>query len=130
MSNLNTILNKLGKIEAIHETNLGKHEVNLALVDDLKKRYSDAKKLRNNIESALVAFTGQKNAIESMSAQYINEFMMLEIIIEKIQKQAKEIGIDISSIGEIKLVNELNNQLNVDKLKALVIPMSKLNTKI
>lgn len=37
MSNLNTILNKLGKIEAIHETNLGKHEVNLALIDDFTK---------------------------------------------------------------------------------------------
>ena len=35
MSNLNTILNKLGKIEAIHETNLGKHEVELALLDEL-----------------------------------------------------------------------------------------------
>jgi uncharacterized protein (DUF302 family) len=55
---------------------------------------------------------------------------MLEIIIEKIEKQAKEIGLDVNSIGEIKLANELNNQLNVDKLKALVIPMSKLNTKI
>jgi hypothetical protein len=37
MSNLNTILNKLGKIEEIHETNLGKHEVELTLINDIKK---------------------------------------------------------------------------------------------
>jgi hypothetical protein len=34
MSNLNTILNKLGKIEAIHETNLGKHEVELNALEE------------------------------------------------------------------------------------------------
>ena len=34
MSNLNTILNKLGKIEAIEKTNLEKHEVNLSVISD------------------------------------------------------------------------------------------------
>lgn len=133
MKNILDKINRADEIQAkleLDKTELAKHEVELALVDDLKKRYSDAKKLANEIEGALISFTGQKNAIEDKSARYINEVTMLEIIIEKIQKQAKEIGLDVNSIGEIKLANELNNQLNVDKLKALVIPMSKLNTKI
>jgi len=126
MNTRKTIYDKL----FTEKVELAKHEVELALVDDLKKRYNDAKVLANEIEGALISFTGQKNSIEDKSARYINQVTMLEIIIEKIQKQAKEIGLDVNSIGEIKLANELNNQLNADKLKALVIPMSKLNTKI
>lgn len=43
MSNLNTILNKLGKIEAINETNLGKHEVELNIFTDFQKNKNLAK---------------------------------------------------------------------------------------
>jgi len=126
---MNTLKSVFSKI-AEDKTELAKHEVELGLIDDLKKRYNDAKVLANQIEGALISFTGQKNSIEDKSARYIKEVTMLEIIAEKIQKQAKELGLDVNSIGELKLANELNNQLNADKLKALVIPISKLNTKI
>ena len=127
---MNTTKSVYNKLFSEDKVELGKHKVNLGLIDDLQKRYNDAKKLANEIEGALIAFTGQKNSIEGKSARYINDVTMLEITVEKIQKQAKELGIDINSIAEIKLVNELDKQLNADKLKALAISISKLNTKI
>jgi len=69
MSNLNTILNKLGKIEEIHETNLGKHEVNLALADELN------------------ALEDRGSAIVELFTQNINKFEQLILSMEDITKK-------------------------------------------
>ena len=83
MSNLNIILNKLGKIEEIHETNLGKHEVELALVDDIKKQQDSLTKkflsemdkiakVREEIKTIISNISSLSNEADKTYQQSIN----------------------------------------------------------
>ena len=95
MSNLNTILNKLGKIE---EINLGKHEIELALVDTLNKALAEGQKNESSyysdfkLEINKLIDTARKIEIKyNVLASNINEPIF------QMEKQAKELGLDIKS---------------------------------
>lgn len=103
MSNLNTILNKLGKIEEIHETNLGKHEVELATKYDFKPFKQEYDK----------AFTGYRDnyrkgitLAKSSADNYFNELNSLlsrsEALIDEFGTKAKELGLDYANTPTYK----------------------------
>jgi len=92
MSNLNTILNKLGKIEKIHETNLGKHEVELGIIqDDLKKIISAQKDFEN---AFLVISAARQKAIPIMKNSITTAEKFL-VQVENAKKIAKELGVNL-----------------------------------
>ena len=132
MSNLNNILNKLGKIEAIHETNLGKHEVNLALIDDftkeanntitkgdlLKKESKSAEDKIQNYRKLEKELENQKKSIESeiksidVRVQDINAgYNKVSKLYDSIVNKASDLGFDYpKNIDTIfKSIEDLKN---------------------
>jgi|LakMenEpi03Aug12_release.lakeMendotaPanAssembly.Ray.scaffolds.fasta_scaffold210003_2 hypothetical protein len=95
MSNLNTILNKLGKIEEIHETNLNKHEVELASATDLPKLYGKAVSMANDLLGDAYRRVEEVKSIlrqkEDLGLKMISD---LDGAMIDFAKKAKELGID------------------------------------
>jgi hypothetical protein len=117
MSNLNTILNKLGKIEEIHETNLGKHEIELSAIDNLLKKYKTlGEELGNRLVVELQkidSIINESNNIKSI----VNKYKPLEQDIDKISKMLNELGIGDEFTHEVFSwsINADNRLKNVDK---------------
>lgn len=121
MSNLNTILNKLGKIEEIHETNLGKHEVELATLQSIIKLDDAAFKLKDKslaivkkAKDALIDASNNTNNVISAFNKVITE-------VDAIEKQVKDLGLNLpnearvardSAVREVSQFNELKNKIN------------------
>lgn len=110
MSNLNTILNKLGKIEEIHETNLGKHEVNLASIDDIQNKYSELNKKHIGKTNSLISEA--KNELKL----FIIEMEGLSKEGVDIAKKAKDLGINVESIPNY---NDVMKRIARDKNQAM-----------
>lgn len=116
MSNLNTILNKLGKIEEIHETNLAKHEIELALVDTLNKALAEGQKNESSyysdfkLEINKLIDTARKIEIKyNVLASNINEPIF------QMEKQAKELGLDIKSTEYYKKSQSILKSIEIRK---------------
>ena len=104
MSNLNTILNKLGKIE------LENHQVSLALVDDLKtivakikseegesnKMKNDSLKAKKMFDDAINLKNALQNNYEANKVKYEKQRKESNDFFKKISAQAKELGISIN----------------------------------
>jgi chromosome segregation ATPase len=91
MSNLNTILNKLGKIEAIEKTNLEKHEVNLSVISDFTEAANKTivngdllKKEGSELEGKLNQYFKLKNDLENQKKSLETNLKTIQIRIEDI----------------------------------------------
>ena len=97
MSNLNTILNKLGKIEAIHETNLGKHEVELTLINDIKKEQESLTKKFLSEFDKIAKIRTDLNKISSTISSIKNEANKTYEQGITLMKKIDELGAEIPS---------------------------------
>jgi len=107
MSNLNTILNKLGKIEEIHETNLGKHEIELATIKEVDSKlksfglpFSEISKVQGSVSSV-------QNSLRNLE-KGINETIQEA---KQIEVKAKELGINSGLETGLKYANEKLKQV-------------------
>jgi hypothetical protein len=105
MSNLNTILNKLGKIEEIEQTNLEKHEIELNTIQNIIKYVVKAEdiivkfeKLENEFESAEKKILDLRKQINAYKQDAKIATDVLDGELEKLAKQSKEIGVDLNTI--------------------------------
>ena len=111
MSNINTILNKLEKIE---EIKLAKHEVELGLTDDLKKVIADYKIAYSNYESVWNEHKQLRDKLLALKAKAKGYYAFdkkvyadAQKIINNIKQQAKDLGIDPNGIPGIKELYQL-----------------------
>lgn len=115
MSNLNTILNKLGKIEAIEKTNLEKHEVELSNWQEkilfMTENVEGSDTLNYNVN--LSSITDLKKFI-SNSKNIEKDFNQIKDALDKIQTQKENILSKKSNL--FKYVS----QLNIDATTMLV----------
>lgn len=125
MSNLNTILNKLGKIEEIHETNLAKHEVELSIVTDFEKAYNEAVDLQAKAEINIVDYNELAKSIQTALNQAGQKFLRANAIFQEIEQMAKELGVEPSNILKnkketisvaIKEIDAYNKKLTSNKV--------------
>lgn len=93
MSNLNTILNKLGKIEEIHETNLAKHEIELALIDEAKKIVTELTKQSEELGKETLAIISAKNKLSQKIDNLRKNVTPAKKVVEDFNKQLKDLGI-------------------------------------
>lgn len=105
MSNLNTILNKLGKIEEIHETNLAKHEVELSIKDDAKQLITKYYGLTDTINSKYSAIQKEIRVLTEKIDEANKLANEMPKVISKYENLAKEIGIDVNNVQELKDMN-------------------------
>ena len=111
MSNLNTILNKLGKIEAIEQTNLAKHEVNLSVISDFTEEANKTivtgdllKKEGSELEGKLNQYFKLKNDLE-------NQKKSLETNLKTIQARIEDINVGYNRTTKVytEIVNKASD---------------------
>lgn len=112
MSNLNTILNKLGKIEAIHETNLGKHEIELALVDNIKKEALDHAKSLDKFNQDFNTLQNQLRALSVGYGKLTDTYLAWFGSYNTAEDKAKELGISLPN-DLIKLEKDAIKNSNI-----------------
>lgn len=121
MSNLNTILNKLGKIEEIHETNLGKHEVELGTLQDVfDKIDSNAKDSQKAFDMILKA-KGMLTDANTFEKGVVKNYQSIYVELTKLTKTVKDLGLPTAEIdNKLKVVKGYidkheSNQKNIEK---------------
>lgn len=125
MSNLNTILNKLGKIEAIEQTNLAKHEVELNISTDSKELVSKYFGLTDTINSKYVGINNEIRNLFDKIDNAVELSIQMQKLITKYEQLAKELGIDVNNIKELEdmklAVKDVNNYKTLSsKLKSVI----------
>lgn len=111
---MNNILKMISKMESnANEVKLGKHEVELGLVDDLKAQinknlpivinsinelYADANKLKTLFEGALKQKSDIEKRYESNKKLSADTIGKLNNQFDAIKKMSKELGIDVATI--------------------------------
>ena len=121
MSNLNTILNKLGKIEEIHETNLGKHEIELGTLQDVfDKIDSNAKDSQKAFDMILKA-KGMLTDANTFEKGVVKNYQSIYVELTKLTKTVKDLGLPTAEIdNKLKVVKGYidkheSNQKNIEK---------------
>lgn len=120
---MKTILDKINKADEIqaNKVELGKHEVELAIVDDIKKLQITANKSE---DTALNELKKGISILENASKAYLNARDNANLVIKEIDKargMSKQLGIDLpaniealanyygKSIGEnLQMSNKIN----------------------
>ena len=100
----------INKIES-KKVELGMN-VELALIDDLKKAVQVAGGLSNKWQSEFFKLVSLKNSIQETGSKYIQEFDKAEKAKQKALKQLTELGLSEKDIPEIALINELKSDID------------------
>jgi hypothetical protein len=102
MSNLNTILNKLGKIEEIEQTNLAKHEVELAIPDKLLATLKNVKQLESKFKELNSIFVKYKTEAPSLLKSIQSDLNTIEQEEARILKLVTELGLSANDMPYLK----------------------------
>lgn len=115
MSNLNTILNKLGKIEEIHETNLAKHEVELSIADKANKALDTFRdgifQKTSDLQDSLIVQIKDYNKKVDAAYKKFREIEKGEYLTAytKITDMAKELGVAPNQIPDLERLQRAYN---------------------
>lgn len=121
MSNLNTILNKLGKIEAIHETNLGKHEIELGTLQDVFDKIDSNAKDSQKAFDMIFKAKGMLTDANTFEKGVVKNYQSIYVELTKLTKTVKDLGLSTAEIdNKLKLVKGYidkheANQKNIEK---------------
>jgi len=102
MSNLNTILNKLGKIEEIEQTNLAKHEVELAIPDKLLATLKNVKQLESKFKELNSIFVKYKTEAPNLLKSIQSDLNTIEQEESRILKLVTELGLSANDMPYLK----------------------------
>jgi hypothetical protein len=118
MNKLNNIFKMVSQLEKnANEVKLGKHEIELGLIDDLKAEinknlpivinsinelYADANKLKTLFEGALKQKSDIEKRYESNKKLSADTIGKLNNQFDAIKKMSKELGIDVATIPAYK----------------------------
>jgi hypothetical protein len=109
MSNLNTILNKLGKIEAIEKTNLEKHEIELAITDELKRNVKFDNDNIAVLKSKMDLITTELKNLTSLYEKANKGIATTGTTYDRMVGMAKELGLPESQISNLPEVKQYEN---------------------
>jgi len=115
MSNLNTILNKLGKIQEIHETNLAKHEVELSIADKANKALDTFRdgifQKTSDLQDSLIVQIKDYNKKVDAAYKKFREIEKGEYLTAytKITDMAKELGVAPNQIPDLERLQRAYN---------------------
>jgi len=126
MNTLKTTMSKIAKIEQPERTDLAKHEVELALLDDLKAKSDLAEKEQKAfIDSYKIIISESSKAIEQ-GTKYVNNGKELDSLLNKFQTQAKELGLNYNDNAIYKKAENILVRGDIDAVMQKVLDLRKL----
>jgi F0F1-type ATP synthase membrane subunit b/b' len=128
MNTLKTTMSKIAQIEQPERTELAKHEVELALVDDLKKLASLSEnqlKTNKNLQTVLVGMADSINnklkEIDAVNNQNDDLLKNAENLHNNFKKLAQDLGIDYKNTEANKIYESiLKNALLMNAKKTVI----------
>lgn len=144
---MKNILDKINKAYEVESTKLAKHEVALGVAEDLSKALSDMQgivkgsgdeltKLKNadsaiekaKVEAKKIIDVASSNAdkayanSQKISATYKKNLMKYATILDKAEKQARDLGVDVKQIPNYNAVVAIYTEANaaIDKFSSYV----------
>jgi post-segregation antitoxin (ccd killing protein) len=122
MNTLKTTMSKIAQIEQPERTQLAKHEVELTLVDDIKKALNEFNKV-NDLDDALrTKYAQLKQDAKNIVTQCENSKKLFLSIMSKFEASAKDLGINVDSSIEYGIAKE-----NVKIADAIIKNINTLN---
>lgn len=139
---MKNILDKINKAYEVEATKLAKHDINLGVAEDLSKALADMQgivkgsgdeltKLKNadaaiakaKVEAKKIIDVASTNAdkaysnSQKISATYKKNLMKYANFLDKVEKQAKDLGIDVKQIPNYNAVSAIYDEANtaIDK---------------
>ncbi len=120
MNTLKTVFSKLFK----EETQLASHEVELALIDDLKKSLKTFDSTVLEYDSFEAKYKSLKSEADNLISKIDNSKKSLEGIKAKYQSTIKDLGLNPASSNEYMIAEG-----NIDIANALIKKINNLNLK-
>jgi hypothetical protein len=103
------IINKLSEQEAVK---LGSQLVELGTIDDIKKQLQELQKQSNLWQSSFFKLVQFKSSILDIGNKYITEMKKAETLKDKAIKQISALGLNVSEIKEIGLIDEMKSDVD------------------
>ena len=103
------IINKLSDKEAVK---LGSQLVELGTIDDIKKQLQELQKQSNLWQSSFFKLVQFKSSILDIGNKYITEMKKAETLKDKAIKQISALGLNVSEIKEIGLIDEMKSDVD------------------
>jgi len=103
MKKLNNIFKMISQMEKnANEVNLGTHEINLSIKEDAAKLVSSYYGLTDTINSKYSAISKEVRVLNDKINETVKVSNEIPSVISKYEQLAKELGIDINNIQELK----------------------------
>ncbi len=96
MNTLKTTMSKIAQIQQPERTELAKHEVELALVDDFNKEYENALNAQAKAETSIIDYNDLAGKIIGTLNTAGQTFLKANARFQEIEQMAKQLGIDVS----------------------------------
>ena len=103
------IINKLSEKEAVK---LDSQLVELGTIDDIKKQLQELQKQSNLWQSSFFKLVQFKSSILDIGNKYITEMKKAETLKDKAIKQISALGLNVSEIKEIGLIDEMKSDVD------------------
>jgi len=123
MKNILDKINRADEIQAnleLDKTELGKHEVELALIDDFRKLLNIATADYKEFNDAYNKFNDFKKLVIAFGEKYASNTDKLESMYSQMFKTSKELGLDFNSTKEGKDALSLAASADPKIIKSLV----------
>jgi hypothetical protein len=119
---MNTTKSIYNKLFSEDKVELGKHEVELTLVADLKKALNEFNKVNDLDDSLRTKYAQLKQDAKNIVTQCENSKKMFLSIMSKFETSAKDLGINVDSSIEYGIAKE-----NVNIADAIIKNINTLN---
>jgi hypothetical protein len=119
---MNTLKSVYNRLFAEDKVELGKHEVELTLVADLKKALSEFNKVSDLDDTLRTKYTQLKQDAKNIVTQCENSKKVFLSIMSKFEASAKDLGINVDSSIEYGIAKE-----NVNIADAIIKNINTLN---
>lgn len=103
------IINKMSERQ---EVNLESQLVELGTLDDIKKQLQEVQRQSNLWQTSFFKLVQFKSSILEVGNKYIVEMKKAEVLKEKAIKQISALGLNVSDIKEIGMIDEMKSDVD------------------
>lgn len=124
---MKNILDKINRADEIQsKVELGKHEVELALINDLKTKADFSQKAYDGFLSAYKLIINESAKAIEEGTKYVNYGKELDGLLKKFQLQAKELGLNYGDNSDYKKAENILVRGSIDAVMQKVYDLRKL----
>jgi len=125
---MKTILDKINKADEIQasKVELGKHEVELAISDDIKKLSDNSDKFQKNFISSYKTIVSESSKAIEQGTAYVDNAKKLKTLLQEFQAKGKELGLNVNDNPIYKNAENILVRGDIDAVMQRVLDLRKI----